>query len=110
MARKKAEKLLSAAQEALSFGHGNSGIIFLIGHCVEMIRILDTQTAAVLKQIKRSLSERPDSLLTRQTKLLESIPGAGFLTAVTIVCELGDFSAFRRPKQLYGPATLPVLI
>jgi len=102
MARKKAEKLLAAAQEALSFGHGNSGIIFLIGHCVEMIRILDTQTVAVLKQIKLSLSERPDSLLTRQTKLLESIPGAGFLTAVTIVCELGDFSAFRRPKQLYS--------
>jgi len=102
MAQKKAEKLLTAAQEALSFGHGNSGIIFLIGHCVEMIRILDTQTASVLKQIKLSLLERPDSLLTRRTKLLESIPGAGFLTAVTIVCELGDFNAFRRPKQLYS--------
>ena len=102
MARKKAEDLLTAAKEALSFGHGNSGITFLILHYVEMIRILDQQTATVLKQIKQSLSERPDSVLTRQTKLLESIPGAGFLTAVTIVCEIGDFSAFRRPKQLYS--------
>ena len=33
---------------------------------------------------------------------MESIPGAGFLTAVTIVCEIGDFSAFRRLKQLYS--------
>ena len=102
MARKKAEDLLTVAKEALSFGHGNSGITFLILHYVEMIRILDQRTAAVLKQIKHSLSERPDSVLTHQTRLLESIPGAGFLTAVTIVCEIGDFSAFRRPKQLYS--------
>ena len=102
MARKKAEDLLTAAKEALSFGHGNSGITFLILHYVEMIRILDQRTATVLKQIKHSLSERPDSVLTHQTRLLESIPGAGFLTAVTIVCEIGDFSVFRRPKQLYS--------
>lgn len=102
MAQKKANDLLGAAQDALSFGHGNSGITFLIGHYVEMIRILDKQTAAVLKQVKQSLLDRPDSLLTRQTKLLESIPGAGFLTAVTIICEIGDFSAFRCPKKLYS--------
>ena len=102
MAEKKAEAILSAAREALSFGHGNSGITFLIGHYVEMIRILDEKTAAILKQIKRSVQEQPDSLLARQTRLLESIPGAGFLTAVTIVCEIGDFRAFRRPKQLYS--------
>ena len=102
MARKKAESLLSAARESISFGHGNSGIIFLIGHYVEMIRILDKKTDEILKQIKSFLQERPDSLLTRQTMLLESIPGAGFLTAVTIVCEIGNFAAFRRPKQLYS--------
>ena len=102
MALEKAEKLMAAAREALSFGHGNSGITYLIGHYVKMIRILEEQTAAVLRQIKRGLAENPDSLLARQTRLLESIPGAGFLTAVTIVCELGDFSAFRRPKQLYS--------
>jgi transposase len=102
MAKKKASDLLSAAQEALSFGHGNSGITFLIGHYVEMIRILGKRTAAVLKQMKQILLERPDSLLARQTQLLESIPGARFLTAVTIVCEIGDFSAFRCPKKLYS--------
>lgn len=102
MAQKKAAELLDAAKDALTFGHGNNGITFLILHYVEMIRILDQQTAAVLKQIRQSLAERPDSVLTRQTRLLESIPGAGFLTAVTIVCEVGDFTAFRRPKQLYS--------
>ena len=50
MAQKKAAELLDAAKDALTFGHGNSGITFLILHYVEMIRILDQQTAAVLKQ------------------------------------------------------------
>lgn len=36
----------------------------------------------------------------QQIKWLCTIPGVGFLTAVTIMCEIGDFSAFRNPKQL----------
>ena len=109
MEAKKAAAILSAAKESLSFGHGNSGITFLIGHYVGMIRILDEKTVALLKQIKCSVQEQPDSMLARQTRLLESILGAGFLTAVTIVCEIGDFRAFRRPKQLYSYFGLAVV-
>lgn len=101
-AREKAAALLAAAQDAMFFGHGNEGICYLIRHYVEMLRLLEKQTAAVLNQIKRYLCKRPDSHLSRQVKLLQTIPGAGFLTAVTLVCEIGDFSAFRRPKQLYS--------
>lgn len=101
-AQEKAAALLAAAQDAMFFGHGNEGICYLVQHYVEMLRLLENQTAAVLDQIKRYLCERPDSHLSRQVKLLQTIPGAGFLTAVTLVCEIGDFSAFRRPKQLYS--------
>lgn len=101
-AQEKAAALLAAAQDAMFFGHGNEGICYLIQHYVEMLHLLENQTAAVLDQIKRYLSDRPDSCLSRQVKLLQTIPGAGFLTAVTLVCEIGDFSAFRRPKQLYS--------
>ncbi len=101
-AREKAAALLTAAQDAMFFGHGNEGICYLVQHYVEMLRLLENHTAAVLNQIKRYLCERPDSHLCRQVKLLQTIPGAGFLTAVTLVCEIGDFSAFRRPKQLYS--------
>lgn len=102
MARKKADALLAAAQDAMFFGHGNEGICYLIRHYVEMLRLLEEQTAAVLNQIKLYLKERPKSKLSQQVTLLQTIPGAGFLTAVTLVCEIGDFSAFRRPKQLYS--------
>ena len=75
---------------------------YLIQHYVEMLRLLEKQTAAVLNQIKQYLCERPDSHLSRQVKLLQTIPGADFLTAVTLVFEIGDFSAFRRSKQFYS--------
>lgn len=101
-AQEKAAALLAAAQDAMFFGHGNEGIYYLVQHYVEMLRLLENQTAAVLNQIKRYLCERPNAHLSRQVKLLQTIPGAGFLTAVTLVCEIGDFSAFRRPKQLYS--------
>lgn len=102
MAQKKADALLTAAQEALCFGHGNKGISYLIRHYVEMLRLLTARAEAVLKQVRQSVAKSRDSLLARQVKLLESIPGAGFLTAVTLVCEIGDFSAFRRAKQLFS--------
>lgn len=84
-AQEKAEQLIIAAHEALAFGHGNSGICYLIRHYVEMIRLLENQTETLIKQVRRSLTERPDSQLSKQVKLLQTIPGAGFLTAVTLV-------------------------
>ena len=48
--RKKAELLVKAAQAAQHFGHGNSGIFYLIRHYIEMIRILDAQTKQLLGQ------------------------------------------------------------
>jgi len=33
-------------------------------------------------------------------ELLQSIPGVGLITAATILAEIGDFSAFSKPKKL----------
>ena len=102
MAEKKYEMLVRAATEAASFGHSNEGNIYLILHFIEMIRLIDAQTNKLLSQIRESVEGQPDSQLARHVKLLQSIPGVGFLSAVTLVCEIGNFSAFRRPKQLYA--------
>lgn len=100
--RKKAEMLVQAAQAAQDFGHGNNGIFYLIQHYIEMIRILDTQTKRLMAQIKTLLKEQQDSLMAKQVQLLQTIPGVGFLSAVTLVCEIGNFFAFKRPKQLFA--------
>ena len=102
MAEEKCERLIQTASDAASFGHSNAGNVYLIRHFVEMIRIIGAQTDKLLAQIRDSVDYRPDSQFARQVKLLQSIPGVGFLSAVTLVCEIGDFNAFRRPKQLYA--------
>ena len=45
----------------------------------------------------------------RQIHLIETFKGAGFLSAVSLMGEIGDFSAFSKPKQPFayfglGPA------
>lgn len=67
-----------------------------------MIRILTEQTEALLNKVKSILADNPESSLTKQIELIQSIPGAGFITAATIACEIGDFTQFRKPKQLYA--------
>ena len=102
MAEQKYKRLTLAAFEAASFGHSNEGNVYLIRHFVEMIRLIDAQTDRLLKQIYNSLECQPTSQITRQTQLLQSIPGVGYLSAVTLVCEIGNFNAFHHPKQLYS--------
>jgi len=36
----------------------------------------------------------------RNVELLDEIPGVGFLTAATLIAEIGDFSLFNSPKAL----------
>jgi len=43
-----------------------------------------------------------DTYFVKQIHLVESYRGAGFLSAVSLMCEIGDFSAFRSPKQLFA--------
>lgn len=43
-----------------------------------------------------------DTKLVQQIHLIESYKGAGFLSAVSLMSEIGDFSAFRSPKQPFA--------
>lgn len=100
--QQKAEQLVQAAQAANEFGHWNPGIAVLIRHYIDMIRLLDAQTNALLSRARQMLCEPVNADLARETELLQTIPGIGFLSALTLVCEIGDFKAFRHPKQLFS--------
>lgn len=43
-----------------------------------------------------------DTDFVKQLHLIESFKGAGFLSAVSLMGEIGDFSAFSKPKQLFA--------
>lgn len=46
------------------------------------------------------LSERVSNELKNCVELLDTIPGIAFMTAVTLIAEIGDINAFKKPKQL----------
>ena len=43
-----------------------------------------------------------DTDFVKQIHLIETFKGAGFLSSVSLMEEIGDFSAFTKPKQLFA--------
>lgn len=43
-----------------------------------------------------------DTDFVKQIHLIETFKGAGFLSAVSLMGEIGDFSVFTKPKQLFA--------
>ncbi len=43
-----------------------------------------------------------DTDFVKQIHLIETFKGAGFLSAISLMGEIGDFSAFSKPKQLFA--------
>jgi len=101
-AKEKYQTLVKAVNSAASFGHFFSSNTFQIRLCVSFIRQYDEAISAVLLRIRELVDIHSDKEFVRQIRLVESIPRAGFLTAVTIIAEIGDFFAFTSPKQLFA--------
>ncbi len=57
---------------------------------------------AILSRIKAFTLKYENEDFIKQIHLILSIRGIGFISAVTLMCEIGDFSAFKKPKQLYA--------
>lgn len=96
------EFLMTAAKAAKVFSCQIDSIYFNIHTTIALIRNLDMAIASILNQIHSIVDQHADELLIQQVLWLQSIPGIGFLSAVTIMCEIGDFSVFKSPKQLFA--------
>jgi len=62
------------------------------------------QTLIILKELK-TLSDK-DVSLKRNIHYLRSIPGIGFITAITILANIGDIEQLRNPRELSAFAGL----
>ena len=101
-AEKQYDKLISAAKSAMVFGHSLPSDAELIRLYISMIRHYDNAADQVIQSVKNIIENQPDELFVKQIRLLETIKGGGFLSAVTLMCEIGDFSVFSSPKKLYA--------
>jgi transposase len=87
---------------AKQFGCDIKSIYFNISLNISLIEKLDESIDSVLEQINKLVKENESEKFVKQIHLLDSITGIGFLSAVTIMCDIGDFDAFKRPKQLFA--------
>jgi transposase len=101
-AETKYQAIVEAAKSAGTFGHSVSSNSIQVRLYVSFVRKYDDEIKDVLAAMHRLIGKYADELFVRQIRLVESIPGAGFLSAVTVVCEIGDFSVFKSPKHLFA--------
>jgi len=101
-ADKQYKAIMEAAESARVFGHFVPSNSTQIRLCISFIKKYDEEIAGVLSLMHNFVDDHADETFVKQIRLLETIPGAGFLSAVTVICEIGDFSVFKSPKQLFA--------
>lgn len=101
-AAEKYEKLVQAANAAKVFGCDLDSVYFNISTTLTLIKGMDTAITSTMEKVHALIKENRSEKLIQQIHWLDSITGIGFLSAVTIMCEIGDFSVFKKPKQLFA--------
>lgn len=99
----KYELLVSKARDFIPLGIHNSSNIAMLGVYISIIRTLEENLEKVLKAIHMLIAEdlaKDMPVLALTLELLQSIPGVGLMSAATILAEIGDFSAFKKPDKL----------
>ena len=94
-------KLIDAAKEALIIGIASPLFIIKSAANVAIIKAIDSQINSLVDEIKNAINSDyiPDSF-RNNLNYISSIPGIGFITAVTILSEIGDINGFVKPKHL----------
>ena len=96
------DKIIQAAKDATVFGFSVPSHFMLIKSHISSIRFYNRQIADILTLIQKFVDDNPNEPLVKQIRLIESIKGAGLLSAATLMSEIGDFSSFAKPKQLFA--------
>lgn len=94
-------KLLKAAESALRIGFDTDLFKTTISINLDLIETFDKQINRLLLQLENQIksSDTPKSFRDN-VALLISFPGIGFITAATLISEIGDPNRFKHTKQL----------
>lgn len=100
-AEKVYSKLYDVASEAAIIGIPLSGLSIKITSNISLINVIESEIHNLLSEIKALIKSNsfPKQVRTN-IELLNSIPGIGELTAITLVAEIGDIDGFIKPKHL----------
>ncbi|AHM57843.1 hypothetical protein EAL2_808p03380 (plasmid) [Peptoclostridium acidaminophilum DSM 3953] len=101
-AENKYNAIIQAASDANTFGYSVSSNFKRILLYIRFIRNYDIEVESVLSDMHELVDANETTDFVKQVRLVESYKGAGFLSAVSLMGEIGDFSSFRSPKQLFA--------
>jgi transposase len=101
-ATNKYNAIIQAANDANSFGYSVSSNFKRIRLYIRFIRNYDNEISSILSDMHDLVAANETTDFVKQIHLIESYKGAGFLSAVSLMGEIGDFSAFHSPKQLFA--------
>lgn len=97
----KYQKLLECARNASFIGLSSPRLSLSVISSLTLYEAIELQVDNLLAEIKvfTDSADMPQTLRDN-IKLLTSIPGIGYITAVTILAEIGSVDKFLTPKQL----------
>lgn len=101
-AESKYHAIIQAAHNANEFGYILDSNIKRIRLYISFIRKYDEEIKGILDAMHELIDTNEDTDFVKQIHLIETFKGAGFLSAVTLMGEIGDFTAFAKPKQLFA--------
>ncbi|MFA9375099.1 MAG: transposase, partial [Poseidonibacter sp.] len=100
-AEEKYLKLIECAKNAQIISLPSSMLSVSITTSIALYEAIDIQAAKLLKEIECFVkSDNMSLFLSKNISLLMSIPGIGYITAITMLVEIGSIDKFLTPKQL----------
>ena len=101
-AQNKYNAIIQAATDANQFGYIIDSNIKRIRLYISFIRKYDEEINNILESLHELVDANKDADFVKQIHLIEIFKGGGFLSAVSIMGEISNFSAFSEPKQLFA--------
>ena len=101
-ALRKYDAIIAAAQDAAVFGRALPSNAVRIRLYINSYQEYQKHLNTLLKALHETVDKLRDTLIYNQICLLQSLRGIGFLSAVVLIAEMGDFSFFSSPKKLYA--------
>lgn len=100
-AEKRYSKLVDCAKSAQFISLSSSRLSISVTTCISLYEAIDIEATKLLMEVKSFInSDDMPAALSKNISLLMSIPGIGYITAVTILAEIGSIDKFVSHKQL----------
>ncbi len=98
----KYEAICAAAEDAAVFGRALKSNAVRIRLYISIFKEYQKHPDDLLEALHESVDKLQGKVVYDRIRLIQSLRGVGFLSAVVLIAEMGDFDLFSSPKKLYA--------